>query len=104
VSGNAPQDEEVGQNVDHIYAIRIAKHSWLNSSRHVKSEAKKKVFSYRLAAAGSQAIDDKPLLFAIAATELPSTAASAQRRRNERVLAPGNVSCGTPHPRSERSH
>src|SRR5215510_9650766 len=37
VSGNAPQDEEVGQNVDNIdrlelRARRIARHSWVNSS------------------------------------------------------------------------
>src|SRR5262249_25245726 len=37
VSGNAAQDEQVGQNVDHIVALslratRIARHSWVNSS------------------------------------------------------------------------
>jgi hypothetical protein len=37
VSGNAPEDEEVGQNADHIDRLElagdaIAKHSWLNSS------------------------------------------------------------------------
>jgi hypothetical protein len=71
---------------------------------HVKNEAKKKgspPTAWPRPAPG--AVDDKPLFFAIAVTELPRAAASAQRRRNERVLAPGNVSCGTPHPRSERA-
>jgi hypothetical protein len=60
VSGNGPEDEEVGQNVNQIYRLelageRIANHSWLNSSSTSKTRRKEGFPLSQLGPAGSRA-------------------------------------------------